>query len=307
MTKETINIGTRSSKLALWQAHQVKDALMRCFPKMVVNIIPFKTKGDAVLEVALSKIGDKGLFTREIENALLNGEVDIAVHSLKDLPTDLPEGLRLGGVLPRGEVRDVLVSRDGRSLKELTSNDRIGTSSLRRQAQILHKYPNLKVVDIRGNVETRLRKMEEGLCDALVMAGAGFIRLGLEEKITEFLEPEVILPAVSQGAVAMEIRSDDSLVSEVVKAVTDEMTFLTTNAERAFLKTIEGGCQVPVACYSQLVGDHMRLTGMIGAIDGRILLRETVECKQAEAQKCAVQLAQKLLNSGGRQILETIR
>ncbi|WP_444821585.1 hydroxymethylbilane synthase [Thermophagus sp. OGC60D27] len=307
MTKETINIGTRSSKLALWQAYQVKDALEHRYPGMEVNIVPFKTKGDAVLEVALSKIGDKGLFTREIENALLDGDVDIAVHSLKDLPTQLPDGLMLGGVLPRGEVRDVLVSRDGRTLKELTPDDRIGTSSLRRQAQILHRYPELKVVDIRGNVQTRLRKMEEGVCDALVMAGAGFIRLGLEAKITAFLDPDEILPAVSQGAVAMEIRSADPRVEPLVKAITDQPTLLATEAERAFLNTIEGGCQVPVACYSQFMDHRIRFTGMVASVDGSVLLRESVDCLQEEANAAAAQLAVKLLEMGGRQILEEIR
>ncbi|PWE01475.1 hydroxymethylbilane synthase [Marinilabilia rubra] len=307
MTKNKINIGTRSSKLAMWQAHKVKGALEQNFPEAEVEIITIKTKGDAVLDVALSKIGDKGLFTREIEIALLDGRIDVAVHSLKDLPTTLPDKLTLGGVLPRGEVRDVLVSRDGRSLKELNSEDKIGTSSLRRQAQLLHFNPELKVVDIRGNVNTRLRKMKEGYCDAMVMAGAGYIRLGLESEVTEFLEPEVMLPAVSQGAVAMEIRENDPEMSEIIDSITDSNTFLTTAAERTFLKTIEGGCQVPVACYSEVSGDQIKLTGLVAAVDGSKLLKESVTCNIESANAEAAALAEKLLSMGGREILKTIR
>lgn len=307
MAKNKINIGTRSSQLAMWQAEAVRNALLETFPDTQVEIVPINTKGDAVLDVALSKIGDKGLFTKEIENALLDGRVDVAVHSLKDLPTLLPEGLTLGGVLPRGEVRDVLVSRDGRRLNELTSADKIGTSSLRRQAQLLHFNPDLQVVDIRGNVNTRLRKMEEGLCDAMIMAGAGFIRLGLEERITEFLPVEVMLPAVSQGAVAMEIRDNDPEMAEIITQITDSETLLTTNAERVFLKTIEGGCQVPVACYSEVDGEKITLTGLVASVDGSQLLKESVTCSLEHANANARELAQKLLSAGGRQILGQIR
>jgi hydroxymethylbilane synthase len=307
MIKESINIGTRGSQLALWQAHEVRNALLRVFPEMEVNVVTIKTKGDAVLDVALSKIGDKGLFTREIEKALLDGRIDVAVHSLKDLPTTLPGGLTLGGVLTRGEVRDVLVSRDGRTLKNLTDVDRIGTSSLRRQAQLLNYNPGLTVVDIRGNVNTRLRKMYEGHCDALVMAGAGFIRLGLASEITEYLKTDVMLPAVSQGAVVMEIRDNDADVAQIVDDITDYATLNTTMAERVFLKTIEGGCQVPVACFSEVSGNSIKLTGLVASVDGKQLLKESVACPMNEANIKAVQLAEKLLAIGGREILEKIR
>jgi hydroxymethylbilane synthase len=307
MTIEKINIGTRSSKLALWQAHQVKEALINIYPQIVVNIIPIKTKGDAVLDVALSKIGDKGLFTREIENALLKGQIDIAVHSLKDLPTILPAGLTLGGVLPRGEVRDVLVSRGRRKLKDMNPGDRIGTSSLRRQAQILHYNPELKVVDIRGNVNTRLRKMHEGHCDALVMAGAGFIRLGLESEITEYLDADIMLPAVSQGAVAMEIRDHDAKVAQIVSKITDETTLLTTSAERTFLHTIEGGCQIPVGCFSEIKDHRISLTGMVASVDGCTVLKETMEGELEIAGIVAAELARKILAMGGKEILSSLR
>ncbi|WP_010663155.1 hydroxymethylbilane synthase [Marinilabilia salmonicolor] len=307
MIKNKINIGTRSSQLAMWQAEAVRKALLETFPDTQVEIVPINTKGDAVLDVALSKIGDKGLFTKEIEHALLDGTVDVAVHSLKDLPTLLPEGLRLGGVLPRGEVRDVLVSCDGRGLNELTSADKIGTSSLRRQAQLLHFNPHLQVVDIRGNVNTRLRKMQEGHCDAMIMAGAGFIRLGLEERITEFLPVEIMLPAVSQGAVAMEIRDNDPEMAEIINQITDPETLLTTTAERAFLTTIEGGCQVPVACYSEVKEQGITLTGLVASLDGRKLLKESVTCSLVDANASAQELAKRLLSAGGREILEQIR
>jgi hydroxymethylbilane synthase len=307
MKKDTINIGTRGSNLAMWQAREVQNALKAKFPESTVNIVPIKTKGDAVLDVALSKIGDKGLFTKEIENALLDGSVDLAVHSLKDLPTTLPDGLTLGGVLPRGEVRDVLISSNGRLLENLNTGDRIGTSSLRRQAQVLHYNPELTVVDIRGNVNTRLRKMGEGHCDAMIMAGAGIIRLGLESNITEFLNPAIMLPAVSQGVVAVEIRENDSEVRQIVDVITDDATWLTAIAEREFLRTIEGGCQVPVACYSEVSGDRITLTGLVASVDGTQLLRETTECSLCSARENAARLARILLESGGREILNEIR
>jgi hydroxymethylbilane synthase len=307
MAKRKINIGTRSSKLALWQAGQVREALVKTFPDAEVNIIIFKTKGDAVLDVALSKIGDKGLFTKEIENGLIDGSIDVAVHSLKDLPTVLPAGLVLGGVLPRGEIRDVLVARDGRSLKDLTSCDKLGTSSLRRQAQLLHYNPELNIVDIRGNVNTRLQKMKEGYCDALVMAGAGFIRLGLESDISEFLNTDIMLPAVGQGAVAMEIREKDDEMTQITEAITDKLTLITTTAERIFLETIEGGCQVPVACYSEVSGNHIRLTGLVASVDGKQLLRDSLECNLNVVNVHAGQLAERLLSIGGKEILDGIK
>lgn len=307
MQKETIKIGTRSSNLAMWQAYEVKNALVDVFPEIEVEIVPIKTKGDAVLDVALSKIGDKGLFTREIENALLEGNIDIAVHSLKDLPTTLPDHLILGGVLPRGEVRDVLISRDGRLLEELNVNDRIGTSSLRRQAQILNYNPDLKVVDIRGNVNTRLRKMNEGHCDAMIMAGAGIIRLGMESKIAQFLDTSVMLPAVSQGAVAMETRANDQRVSRFVEAITDTATWQTITAERVFLKTIEGGCQVPVACFSEVSESQIKMTGLVASVNGKQLLRESIVCSLSDANEKAADLALELLSRGGKEILDEIR
>ena len=307
MSDKTIRIGTRKSDLAMWQAREVSDALTGAFPGLNVEIVKISTKGDAVLDVALSKIGDKGLFTREIELALADGRIDMAVHSLKDLPTALPEGLVVGGVLPRGEVRDVLISTQKLSLKEMPDGARVGTSSLRRQAQLLHFNPGLEVVDIRGNVNTRLRKMKEGHCDALLMAGAGILRLGLDNEISEFVDPSVILPAVSQGAVAVEIRENDPEVEAFLKGINDVTTWKSTMAERAFLRTIEGGCQVPVGCYSQMSGSSIRLTGMVASVDGKKLLRESVGGDIKDAEVMASGLAETLLAQGGKEILDQIR
>lgn len=307
MSNKTIKIGTRGSKLALWQANTVKDALSAAFQQINFEIVIIKTKGDIILDVSLSKIGDKGLFTKEIETALLNGEVDLAVHSLKDLPTELPEGLCLGGMLKRGEVRDVFISKDGRKLSEMTENDRIATSSLRRKAQLLAFNPKLNIVDIRGNVDTRLNKMNEGHCDALLMAGAGIIRLGYDKYITEFLDPNLVLPAVSQGAVAIEIREDDEYIQRIIDAIADENTWNTTMAERWLLRTLEGGCQIPVACYSELNNNQLTLTGLVASVDGTKVIRKSLNCPVDEGSEKAIELADSILADGGKEILDQIR
>jgi len=307
MSNNTIKIGTRGSKLALWQANTVKAAISTAFPDLNVEIVIIKTKGDIILDVSLSKIGDKGLFTKEIETALINGDVDLAVHSLKDLPTELPEGLCIGGMLPRGEVRDVFISKDGRKLSEMTANDRIATSSLRRKAQLLAYNPNLNIVDIRGNVDTRLNKMNDGHCEALLMAGAGIIRLGYEGYITELLDPTVVLPAVSQGAVAIEIRDEDERIQRIIDAISDEQTWNTTMAERWLLRTLEGGCQVPVACYSEVASNQLTLTGLVASIDGKQVIRKSVSCPIDEGSEKAIELAEEILAEGGKEILDQIR
>ncbi|KOH43496.1 hydroxymethylbilane synthase [Sunxiuqinia dokdonensis] len=307
MTKKTIKIGTRGSKLALWQAETVKSELEKAHPTLQFELKIIKTKGDKILDVALSKIGDKGLFTKEIEQALYDNKIDLAVHSLKDLPTELPENLIVGGMLKRADVRDVFISKDGRKLSEFTASDKIATSSLRRQAQLLHYKPDLQIVDIRGNVETRLKKMNDGHCDALIMAGAGILRLGYDEVITEFLDTDVMLPAVSQGAVAIEIREDDDYTQLLVDAVTDETTRATTLAERSLLRELEGGCQVPVGCFSEVNGDRIKLTGMVASLDGKIRIKKSVETTLDEASEKAIELAQLILDAGGKEILDSIR
>jgi hydroxymethylbilane synthase len=304
---KTIRIGARGSLLALYQAEQVKIALRKNFPEYTFEIIPVSTKGDKILDVALSKIGDKGLFTKELENSLLSGEIDLAVHSLKDLPTVLPDGLILGGVLERGEVRDVLVSLTGKKIEQLDENDIVGTSSLRRISQLLHLNKKVKVVDIRGNVNRRLQKMGNGHCNALLLAGAGLIRLGMENKITQIISPDSMLPAVCQGIIGIEIRGKDERVSNLIKQITHNKTFIAAKAERTFLNVLEGGCQVPIGCYTTITNDKFHITGFISDLKGEKLIKNDLFGTIHEANDTAVCLAKSLLDIGGNEILNSIR
>jgi len=305
--KNKIIVGTRGSQLALYQAYKVKDTLGKAFPGLNVEVEIIHTKGDKILDVALSKIGDKGLFTKEIETALLAGEVDIAVHSLKDLPTVLPEGLKLGAVLERAEFRDALVSKDGRKISELTPDDIIATSSLRRKAGLLRINKNFKIVDIRGNVNTRLKKMEEGYCDAMIMAAAGLQRIKLDKYITEILKPEVLVPATSQGVIAIESRIGDTEIDAYLNEINHPETWNAIQVERGFLHSIEGGCQVPVGCYTKTDGDSISITGFVAAIDGTEYLLDKESGSVNEGKKIGEKLAKKLIEKGAAKILADIR
>jgi len=307
MKKDTIRIGTRGSQLALYQAELTKKHLLEKFPETRVEIKIIKTKGDKILDVALSKIGDKGLFTKEIEAALLIDQVDIAVHSLKDLPTTLPDGLKLGAVLKRAEYRDALVSKDGRKLSELTSKDTIATSSLRRRAGLMRINKNFNIVDIRGNVNTRLRKMEEGHCDAMIMAAAGLQRLGLDKYITEVLDAEEFIPATSQGVIAIESRIGDDETDAFLKEINHVSTWNAIEVERGFLRSIEGGCQVPVGCYSKTEEDTIFITGFVATLDGKTYLLEQESGPVKEGRKIGERLSEKLIKRGAKQILDDIR
>lgn len=305
--KKNIRIGTRGSQLALYQANKVKATLESAFPELKVELEIIKTKGDKILDVALSKIGDKGLFTKEIENALLDGSVDIAVHSLKDLPTTLPEGLKLGAVLERGEFRDALVSKNGKKLSELTAGDVVATSSLRRIAGLLNLNNQITIKDIRGNVNSRLQKMEDGYCDAMIMASAGLQRLGLERYITEIIDPEVIMPAVSQGAIAIETRMNDPEVDFFIDQINHTDTLNAVVAERAFLAHLQGGCQVPLGCYSKVENGTLTLSGFVASIDGKRHIREIASGEIARGAEIGVELAEKMLDKGADEILNEIR
>ena len=307
MTTKTIKIGTRGSKLALYQAFLVQEELQKNFPETTFILEIIKTKGDQILDVALSKIGDKGLFTKEMETALFNGEIDMAVHSLKDLPTKFPEGAKLGAVLKRGDIRDALISLDGRKIKDLTSNDVIATSSLRRKAQLLRINPDFKIIEIRGNVNTRIRKMQEGYCDVMVMAGAGLQRLEMGEYISELFDPELMVPACSQGAIAVEIRENDPDTEALLAKINHPETFLATEAERAFLGTLEGGCQIPVGSYTRIEGDKFKITGFISSIDGTKFIKDSAEGDIGQAVYLSAKLAKNLYNRGGAVILREIR
>ncbi len=303
-----IKIGTRGSQLALYQANRTKNRLENAFPKFRFELEIIHTKGDKILDVALSKIGDKGLFTKEIEQALIDRRIDLAVHSMKDLPTLFPEGLKLTAVLERGEPREALVSTGKRKLSELTENDIIATSSVRRRAQLLRINPRFRLKDIRGNVNTRIDKWKAGYCTAMIMAATGLQRLGLEEHIAELLDPEQILPPPAQGIIAIESRKNDRFIDELLGKINHWESWIRGRAEYTFLETIQGGCQVPIACYSEIKGQQMTITGMVLSPDGKQHLSDTVFCEPAEqaAVASAKNLAVSFLNRGALQIISSI-
>lgn len=304
---QTVRIGTRGSKLALYQAYRVKEELETQFKEIAFEIEIIKTKGDKILDVPLSKIGDKGLFTKELEIALFNKEIDMAVHSLKDLPTTFPQGAKLGAVLKRGDVRDALISLDNRKLNDLKSDDVIATSSLRRKAQLLRMNKDFKIVEIRGNVNTRIRKMEEGYCNVMVMAAAGLQRLEMGGYISELIDTDIMIPACSQGAIAIEIRENDAFIESILSKINDTETLITTSAERAFLKTLEGGCQIPVGSFSFIKDGQFYITGFISDIDGQRYLKESGVAPVEDAVEISINIAKKLYSLGGKEILESIR
>jgi hydroxymethylbilane synthase len=302
-----IKIGTRGSQLALYQANRLKSELKQQFPDTDFEIVIIKTKGDKILDVALSKIGDKGLFTKEIENALLDKRIDMAVHSLKDLPTILPEGLKLGAVLKRGEYRDALVSLSGKKLSDLTENDVIATSSLRRRAQLLKINPDFNIIDIRGNVNTRIDKMKNGFCTAMIMAAAGLQRLNLDEYISEILNEEQVIPAVSQGIIAIESREDDKEIDAYLQKINHQQSFLAGTAERKFLNVLEGGCQIPVGCYTRFDKDNFSIYGFISKPDGSDYISGQLSGKKENAEKIAENLSKSFLEKGAFKIVEFLR
>lgn len=301
-----LRLGTRGSTLALWQANRVAE-LIKELAGVEVEIVIIKTKGDKILDVALSKIGDKGLFTKEIENQLLMGEIDIAVHSMKDLPSEITPGLIIGAVLEREIPQDVLITRDNLTLDKLPQGAVIGTSSLRRIAQIKALRPDIKTVDLRGNVDTRIRKMQELELDGIILAYAGVKRLGLDNYITEIVDSEKILPAVGQGAIAVEVRENDNETMEIISCINHVPTALATTAERAFLRTLEGGCQVPIAALARIENDQLCLQGLIASLDGDKVYKSSLKGDAKEAQNLGISLARKLIDQGAFSILEDIK
>ncbi|MBN1252413.1 MAG: hydroxymethylbilane synthase [Bacteroidales bacterium] len=307
MQNTTIKIGTRGSQLALYQAERLKSELLEKFPEKNFEIKIIKTKGDKILDVALSKIGDKGLFTKEIENELIAGSVDIAVHSLKDLPTVLPKGLKLGAVLERGEFRDALISLNGKKITDLNENDIIATSSLRRKAQLLKINPNFNIIDIRGNVNTRIDKMKNGYCTAMIMAAAGLQRLNMDEYISEVVDHKIITPAVSQGIIAIETRENDDFIDSIVEKINHPESYLAALAERKFLNILEGGCQIPVGCYTEFTNDDFSITGFISMPDNTNLIEGSLSGKKENAVEIAEKLAKSFHSKGALQIVEFVR
>ena len=300
-------IGTRGSKLALYQANLVKSKLETTYPALEVVINVIKTKGDKILDIALSKIGDKGFFTKEIQDALHNKEVDIAVHSLKDLPTELPKGSQLGAILERANHRDVLVSVGGKKLADFTAEDKIATSSLRRKSQLLQMNKQVQVVEIRGNVDTRIRKMNDGHCEGIIMAAAGIERLGLQEHITEYLNETQMLTAPGQGAIAIEIRKEDNEVLEVLSVLNHEQSAICVTAERSFLNRLEGGCQIPFAAHATLDGDTLTVEGLVATLDGRKIQRAKIIGNSKDAIQLGIDLANSIQDNGGYEILEEVK
>jgi len=301
-----LKIGTRGSQLALFQANWVKDQLSHAHPDLNVTLIKIKTTGDKIQDVPLAKIGGKGLFVKEIEESLIQKKIDVAVHSIKDVPTEFPEGLHLSAITKREDPRDVFISREGWTLKDLPQGAKIGTSSLRRQAQLLHFRNDLELIPLRGNLDTRLKKLKTMNLDGIVLALAGVRRLGLEERITEIIPLDISLPAIGQGALGIETRRDDERVEDQIRFLNDRDSSIAVTAERAFLKKLEGGCQVPIAAYARPVGTGLQVDGLVGAIDGRRLIRHCVEGSIENAESLGIELAEILLRKGAKEILDEV-
>jgi len=304
-TNQVIRLGSRGSKLALWQAEFIQFEIERRTGRKV-EITRIKTTGDMILDVPLAKVGGKGLFVKEIEETLLSGGIDLAVHSMKDVPTDLPDRLAIVAITRREDPRDAFLSVKYRKFLELPQGARLGTSSLRRQTQLLGLRPDLLVETLRGNLDTRIRKMEEGRYDAIILAAAGLRRLGWEERITEYIPEEMSLPAIGQGALGIEIRVDDLDTLEAVSFLNDRDTAFAVRAERGFLKRLEGGCQVPIASYGRAEGDGIFLKGMVGRPDGSEIIRGSARGSTSDPEALGVGLAEQLLARGGKEILDEV-
>ena len=297
-------IGTRGSKLALWQANWVRDRLAKAGAEVEIKII--KTTGDKLADLPLTQSGTKGLFIKEIEEALAEGIVDLAVHSLKDLPTDQPPGLKIAAVPPREDARDVLISREGAGLIALPAGSRIGTSSLRRQSQLRALRGDLEVVPIRGNLDTRLRKLDAAEYDAVVVAAAGIHRLGFRERVTEYFAVDAMCPAVGQGALAIEVRKGDKRIECTVQPLDHRITHQAVRAERAALRELGGGCQVPIAIHAWCEDDRLRVLGVVAAVDGSRIVRAASFGLAGEAERSGAEVAHSLVEQGARDILGAV-
>ena len=301
-----LRIGTRGSQLALFQANWVRDQLVQTHPGLKVALIKIKTTGDKIQDAPLAKIGGKGLFVKEIEEALIQRKIDLAVHSIKDVPTEFPKGLHLSVITKREDPRDVFISKNGKTLKDLPQGAKIGTSSLRRQAQLLHFRSDLELIPLRGNLDTRLKKLNTMNLDGIVLALAGVKRLGLEERISEIIPTDISLPAIGQGALGIETRLDDKEVEDQIRFLDDRDSSIAITAERAFLKKLEGGCQVPIAAFAQKVGSTLQMDGLVGTVDGKRLIRHHLEGPIEEAEPLGTKLAEILLVKGAKEILNEV-
>jgi len=301
-----LKIATRQSPLALWQAEHIRARLEALHADLKVELVTFVTQGDKILDTPLAKIGGKGLFVKELEAALLDGRADLAVHSMKDVPMALPEGLSLAVICEREDPLDAFVSNSYKSFDELPQGAKVGTSSLRRKTQILKQRPDLKIIDLRGNVGTRLSKLDSGLYDAIILASAGLKRLGLAERIRHTLQPEISLPAVGQGALGLECRATDQVVLDLILPLLHAETDVCVRAERAFNAYLEGGCQVPIAGYATLNQGQLHIEGRVGSVDGVTLLKVQLSGAPEQAEQLGVSLAQKLLEQGAGDLLKAL-
>jgi hydroxymethylbilane synthase len=298
-----IRIGTRGSALALRQTAWVRERIAQRHPDLHIDVVRIKTAGDRITDVPLAQVGGKGLFVKEIEEALLRGEIDLAVHSMKDVPSELPPGLHLGAVTEREDPRDVLISQEGRRLRQLSPQARIGTSSLRRGAQLLGINPRWEIVPLRGNLDTRIKKLEKGGLDAVIVAAAGVRRMGLDDKITEYLSPEVMLPAVGQGALGIEC-PEEGEINALIAFLSHSESAMAVAGERAFLRRLGGGCQVPIAAYGQVQGGGFFMRGLVARLDGSHLFR--AQAQGADPEGVGKQLAEDLLDQGAAEVLQEI-
>jgi len=301
-----LRIATRKSKLALWQAEFVKAELQKLHPQLEVELVTFTTQGDKILDTPLAKIGGKGLFVKELEVAMLDGRADIAVHSMKDVPMEFPEGLGLSVICEREDPTDAFVSNNYKSFEELPQGAHVGTSSLRRQCQLMAARPDLKVTSLRGNVQTRLGKLDNGDYDAIILASAGLIRLELKDRIAEYISEEISLPAGGQGAVGIECRIDDEVTNALLAPLNHKPTSDRVIAERAMNKRLQGGCQVPIACFATLDGDELFLRGLVGSENGDEIIRSEVRGNVSQAQDIGIQAAEDLLSQGAARILSNV-
>jgi len=302
-----IIIGTRGSALALWQANWVKSELLKNNSDLKISLEIIKTKGDKILDVPLAKIGGKGLFVKEIEDAILDGRVDLAVHSMKDMPAQIPDGLCIGAITKRENPFDVLISKNNLPFSRLQKGAKIGTSSLRRAAQLLNARPDIIIIPLRGNLDTRIKKLNEEYLDAIVLAAAGVLRMGLFAIITEYFNPKIMLPAVGQGALGIEIRKNDKKITSIVKALDHTNTNYIVTGERAFLHRLEGGCQVPIAAYGEINKRDFFLSAMVAEANGKKIIKDLMTGNFEKAEEIGINLAESLLKKGALEILESIK
>lgn len=303
--RKVFKLGTRGSQLALWQANHIKKILEDTH-KVAIELVKIKTQGDKILDVALAKVGGKGLFVKELEEALLREDIDFAVHSMKDVPVELPDGLHITAITKREDPRDAFVSKNYNSLFELPKGAKVGTSSLRRQCQLLNIRPDLNIEVLRGNVETRIRKMTDGLYEAVILAHAGLKRLGLTEFVKEVISEELSMPAIGQGALGIECRIEDEETNRLLSVLNDEDTNCCVTAERSFLRLLQGGCQVPIGGYATITNNKLRLSGLVGSVDGKQVIKEVVSGDKLDAPYLGESLAKAILEKGGRSILEEV-